>query len=253
MPPSTLSAALVFLFIVMPGIQFELLRRRSRPILQASTFIEISRVVFFGVIFAGVSSLLLFLLFQQKDHGVDFVSQLLASGTASQGADWRQAAWPAVMQVVLSLALAHAVERTVSRAQPSRTVRNENVWSVLFTASASSNVRCYLSVETDEAVTYSGYLAGYSSDVDPGSREVAIAAPIVRTKDGNRVALDDSWQRMWFPSEAVKSVAVSYVGVEDRSLTRRATLARWLRLSVRSTSVAWLVFASFVVVLTIFL
>jgi len=211
--PSTLSAVLVFLLLVAPGIAFELLRQRARPPRGDTVFVEISRVLLAGVVISGLVVVLLAIT-RSISPGwlVDVRSQLIQGASYTAG-NLDVIGVTVAAQLVLSLLLA-VIGNRVLTPHRGRVITADSSWHVILAHLAGRGLRPFLSVELKDGTLYTGYRAEYSTEVEPQKRDLVLSPPIKvrRPAASAATALPDDWQRLWIRGDEITTIAVSYVG-----------------------------------------
>jgi Family of unknown function (DUF6338) len=231
MVPSTAATVVVFLLLVTPGIAFELLWQRTRPRRDESTFVEISRVLLAGVVFSGAA-----------------VATLVATGAVVSGAAVDLVALVRdgggyvvrnpdltirTLAAVVILALLFAVAAHDLLTPPSlRRIAQETAWHTAFGRMAGPAARAFLSVQLKDGTTVTGYSAGYSTEPDPGRRDLLLAPPLAIRPPGAAEAgqLAEPWQVIVLSGAEISTIAAAYVG-SARPVARpgrRRRLVAWL-------------------------
>jgi hypothetical protein len=213
MVPSTVTAVVVFLLLVTPGLVFELLWQRTRPRRDESTFVEVSRVVLTGVVFTGGAAVTLVVLEAAASGSAIDVVDLLRDGSQYVTEHPAHVLRSVVAVVVLAVLYGVAGHDLLTPAS-TRRIAHETAWHTAFSRMAAPGVRPYLSVQLKDGTTITGYSAAYSTEPDPAKRDLLLSAPLAIRSPGESEAhqLDVSWQVMAVSGAEISTIAAAYVG-----------------------------------------
>jgi len=213
MVPSTIGALVIFLLLVTPGIAFELLWQRTRPRRDESVFVEISRVLLTGVLFSAAAAVTLAALAAVVPGAALDAVVLLRDGAEHLRQQAALALRTVAALVILALCYAVVVHDLLT-APPSRRITPGTLWHTALGRMAPAGVRVFLSVQLRDGTTITGYSAGYSTEPDPGKRDLLLAAPLAIRRPGaaRSSSLDTSWQVMVVSGADVSTIAAAYVG-----------------------------------------
>ncbi|MFE0025890.1 DUF6338 family protein [Amycolatopsis sp. NPDC059021] len=213
MVPSTTAAVVVFLLMVAPGIAFELLWQTTRLRREESTFVEISRVLFTGVVFSGVAVTLVAVLGAVVPGAAADLPALLRDTAKYVAANPVLTLISLVAVVLLALCFAVATHDLLTP-DAARRILQETAWHNVFDRLAVPGVRVFLSVQLKDGTTITGYSAGYSTESDPAKRDLVLTAPLsIRQPEAEEAeALEEDWQTLVLPGAEIRTIAAAYVG-----------------------------------------
>ncbi|GAA4529634.1 DUF6338 family protein [Amycolatopsis samaneae] len=213
MVPSTAAAVVVFLLMVTPGIAFELLWQTTRMRREESTFVEISRVLFTGVVFSVLAVVLVAVLAALVPGSAAALPDLVRDTGKYFSAHPVLTLVSLVAVTLLALCFAVAAHDVLTP-DTERRIAQETVWYTAFNRLAAPGVRVFLSVQLKDGTTVTGYSAGYSTESDPAKRDLLLSAPLAIRQPGAAApdALDEDWQTLVLNGAEIRTVAAAYVG-----------------------------------------
>jgi Family of unknown function (DUF6338) len=227
--PATSAAVVTFLLLVTPGTAFELLWQRTRPRRDESTFLEINRVLLTGVLFSGAAAATLVLAESVAPGTIVDIGRLVAQGGGYVAEHPVLCVRTLALALVIALLYA-AAAHDVLTAPGSRRIGQESGWHTAFGRLAAPGVRVFLSVQLKDGSTVTGYSAAYSTDPDPGKRDLVLRAPLHIRPPGAAPPheLDQSWQVMLLSGAEISTIAAAYVGSARTTRPGRGRqLVRW--------------------------
>lgn len=231
MVPASVFGVVTFLIFVVPGTLFELLRDRTRPPREESTFIHISRVLLSGTLITSISLLLLVLVGQVNPTSVLDLSKLLTQGTKYLSTNLGTVGWTLAVQLVASSLMA-IIASDIRTQSSSPVIHQGNAWQMLGERIAREKQLVKVNARLKSGRDLLGYYVGASTDLDPAKRELIIGAPISSrtSEDGKTVPMGHKWQRLAVPGAEIEFVAFAYEGEtrpEPASYTLRDRLRSW--------------------------
>lgn len=231
MIPQTILALVGFLFLVAPGLVFEIRRERRRPALEETAFREASRTALASVFFSLLAVTILAGVRARWPEMMPDPGRWLREGNDYLRGSYQTVAWFFVAELILACGLAFGVERVLGWKRGA-TIRSVPIWHRVFRQELpSGKEREYLpfvGVRLSDGTEYSGLLAGYSTEYRLADRELALAPPLFRRLPGDTAphSLSTDWQRLIIRGPEIRDLWVAYRPV-DHPRRRRLRSLRW--------------------------
>jgi Family of unknown function (DUF6338) len=209
MIPSSVPALFGFLFLVAPGVAYEIHRERRRPALQQSTFREASRVALWSLVFTTAAVAVLALArFALPRLLPDPSAWLAEKGYAKQHGG--AVGTFIVLEVTLAQVMAWGTAAVVGRHDRSR-IRQGDIWHKVFAADVPRNREVQAVILTDNA-EYRGTIVGYTVNADVSNRELELQHVTFRMRRGGEEArwLPEPFDRVVIASTAIQEMWLHY-------------------------------------------
>lgn len=209
MVPSSLSAVLVFVLLVAPGLLYDLLTARYRAGAPESTFREASRVVLASALFTLAAGAVLLTACLIAWRPAPDLRRLLVDASYQRENALVLALAPALLSAVAcGLAGAFFLWK---RRDYGPALKRESMWHRAFTMHAPPGHYAFARVRTKSGLVYMGKVAGYSVDINLAGRELLLKPPLwIRREGGNQSPVHQTWQRVLLSSDEIVSVMVSF-------------------------------------------
>lgn len=228
MGDSTVIGLIWLVFLVAPGLLFDLLRERRLPTVQESAFRESSRVVLSGVIFNVLAVLVL--------RGV-----AIAGGPPTpDGRLW--VADPRsyvvmnfdlvkrfiILELLLSLVFAFVTHVLLMRGAITR-IKPVTGWHNAIRGDAPAGSTPAARVKLDDGTVYVGAIGAFTTgDVAPDEREIVLRSPIwaKAPNERNLISVPREWQEVVLSGSRIKSLAVAYWTTREVESERQSVIKR---------------------------
>lgn len=237
MVPSSFAGVGIFLLLVAPGITYELLRQRTQLPRGESTFIEISRVLLFGVVYSGAAILPIALIAAIEPRSVVDLSAWVRDGDAYVADHIHIVGWTLILELALASLLAIAAS-DLGAHSPVRLMHDGNLWHALTQTWAGRGVETYLDVRMKDGTSIVGRWVGHTNEPDPLKREVALSDVSVRHPGQiDLAALGKGWKFIVLSGSEVAHIAGYYHG--RRPDPTRPTWGARILSSIRHNCTSW--------------
>jgi hypothetical protein len=212
MGSSTVVGLVWLVFLVAPGLLFDLLRERRLPTVQESAFRESSRVVLSGVLF----NVAAFLALSMVATGVGFRLPngrlWFANPHPYVSSNFNLVVRFVLLQLVLSLTFAIVTHVILMLAATTR-IRAVTGWHQAIRTDAPPGSTPGARIKLDDGTVYVGTVGAFTTgDVTPNEREIVLRSP-VWVQPSNRDELRPvprEWQEIILSGSRIKSIAVVY-------------------------------------------
>lgn len=176
MIPDSIATVLGFLFLIAPGLSYQIHRERRRPALEDTPFREASRVALWSLLLTVGSLLILGLLRWLVPSIIADPWQWLEHGRAYVKDHPRRVGLTLLLQLLLAQGLAWLVAAWAGRHERA-TIRQGDIWHKVFAIDVPPDRRVQAVVLTKNA-EYRGIVAGYTTNADLTNRELQLIEPI---------------------------------------------------------------------------
>jgi Family of unknown function (DUF6338) len=232
--PNSIATFLGFLFLVAPGLAYDMHRERNRPaMLQQSTFREASRVA--------LSSLLLTL----GALAILYVVQRVATGWLPDPYEWyrvgsdyasqhpRETGIFFVGELLIAQALAWVAAGWLGR-NDRADIRQGDIWHKAFAADVPPDRDVQVLVLTENA-EYRGILSGYTVNADFSNRELELQEPIKYRLPHWKESqlLPEPYERVIIPASAIKELWAHSRIEKEPSASTRMRMLTWMKAGPR--------------------
>ena len=211
MIPQAVVALASFLFLVAPGLTYELLREHSRPPRAETAFREASRValgsLYFTLLAAGILALGRFLTPSLlPDPG-----EWLQSGAAYITNHYQLIVSAAVAQVLLACSLATAAAWWRNRATPG-VIRPVSGWFRVLREWRQANEQVVAMVTLQDGDRYFGVVKSYSPELQLEDRELILQGPLAYQSpdDEEPIGFGKQWAYIVLPASSIQYLVVGY-------------------------------------------
>lgn len=215
MIPQTLATLTGFLFLVAPGIVFDMLRERRRPGLEQTSFREASGIALASLVFSVLAVLILSGLRTFVPTILPDLGQWLQQGGRYVEANYRLIAGFFLAELSLAVGLAALAAWFMGRKQPA-SIRQVPTWYTVFQAQRPAGSTVFVRVLLTGNVEYYGTVIGYSTDYQLADRELLLGSPLYRRLADETTASEvrSPWCRLIIPGAAIQSIWVSFLSNE---------------------------------------
>lgn len=235
--PETVGSLVAFLFFVTPGLTFELLRERSRPQRQHTTFRETAIVVIGSVAFSSIAVASLAVV-RSIWPGWMPDPHALAADPGDYAAEHVGVVTRALaIEVGVATMLAFVWHRLLCRLRPGGQMSANPAWFEITDGNANPRRdRVLAFVELQDGSAMRGFIKGYDFAPDQTLRTLVLSgdeqAPLRARRVGAETAsdLDGSWAYAVIPGACIKSATVALLA---RSRSQSRVPSSWWRRGLR--------------------
>jgi len=226
--PQTVLALVGFLFLVAPGLVFEIRRERRRPTLEETAFREASRTALASLSFTVLSVSILAVVRALWPWLMPDPGRWLRDPATYVADHYQLVAGFFLAELIIACAVAIGFEKVIGRKQQA-TVRPEPLWHIVFRrelpTQKKKKFQPFARVRLIDDTEYSGFVASVSSDYDAAKRELALEPPVYRRTPNSPAAghLSDDWKRIVIRGTEIRDLWVTYKEVKPPPRSRR----RW--------------------------
>lgn len=215
MIPQTVGALAALLFLVAPGLVFQLLRERRQPRIERAPFREVSVVALTSLLFSLAAAGLVAAarLTPVGREALPNPSRWLLEGNRYVASNLGRVTWFVVAQLTMAVLLAWLVERITAQRRPP-VLRQGSLWFRAFRENAPAGTSPFVRVTVAGGTEYFGLIASYTADDVPlNERELELATPILVRQAGEAQPrpVPDAWSRLLIPGGIIEGVAVAYL------------------------------------------
>jgi len=214
--PDSAWSLLAILFLVSPGLAWEMLRERRLPGRSESVFRELTRIALASIA-ANVGAALILILVRVSDpaHMVD-IGAWLRQGDSYLDANYRLIAGVGIAQWLLAMALTLIAFQLRGPSTGPPTYIDSTVWHELVREDRGPNQLAWLQVGVTTGERFFGYYAAAERDED-GRHTIGLQGPNLMARppaadNGSQppAAALDKWDRVYIPADKVSFVLISY-------------------------------------------
>jgi hypothetical protein len=215
--PQTIAALAAFLFLVAPGLTFELIRERRRPPIDETAFREASRVALASLVFTLLSLLILSIGRALSPKLLPDPQVWVETGNPYMKKNYELIAGAALLQVTLSCGLAATAAVMLGRTSRAR-IDPYSLWYLALRRWVKPGQQPLAMVVLTNNDTVFGQVKGYSTENERDSRELILGPPIFYQEAGDEETTDLStdWTYLLIPAPSIRYLAVDYWSPEER-------------------------------------
>lgn len=228
MIPTTTAQLFLFLALVAPGLYYELLRERRRPVIGESSFREASRIALASVLFDGAAVAVLAIVRAIQPAWMPDPRSWLAHPTLYVRAHYALISWTVLAGLALAFGFATLADQ-LNRKQRGN-IHPQGMWFQLFRTDRPPKTVPWVSLRLTDGTEIAGFLAYFVPADDPALREIALRPNVHGTGLQLRKAGQQAIERLdkW-SSIVVRGDQISYFKVEYRTAAPRTHVRRrWL-------------------------
>jgi Family of unknown function (DUF6338) len=217
MIPQTVLALVAFLFLVAPGLLFELLRERRRPARNETSFREGSRTALASLLITLGALLLLAAVDSWRAPTlVPDITAWIRDPQSYAVAATSQIIRFLLIELIVALAIALAIDQVTARRMKGKILPFGMAWwSVL--QQEAPGARPFVRVRLSDGSEYSGTVTLYDLDPSPANRDLVLGAPLTwQAADASEPSrIDEEWQRLCIPGAMIQTLLVQYIPERD--------------------------------------
>lgn len=220
MIPTSWLSVLFYLLLVAPGLLYDLLATRRRPLANESTFREISRIILASLIFSIVSFSLLLTVGSFIKGWLPDITQLLFHPSVYLPGHYFIAVRALITEGIIAFALVGGLHlaqlwRTDVRLRPVST------WTRVLRQELPRGCVPYVEVRLDNGMTYIGRVGHFTADLDSAERELVLVPYLyIQAPGGVLTDMPHEWQRLIISGDQIQSMTVQYRPVPTLNQTR---------------------------------
>jgi Family of unknown function (DUF6338) len=209
--PQTVLSLVAFLFLVAPGILFELRQERRRPGRNETAFREAARTALASLLFSVAAVLMLLVAGRRWPTLLPDAERWLREGRPYFQAEYSVVLRFVLLELAVALLLAVLADYAFgARQQP--TIRPISSWYRVFRSQLPAGTQPFVRVRVEDGTEYCGMLASYTPDSELADRELVLAPPLTRQRpeDATPSPLAGPWQRVIVSGPAIRDLWVAY-------------------------------------------
>lgn len=202
MVPDGITSAIVFALLIAPGLTFTLLANRRRPVIERSTFEEISRTVLASAGFTAVAAL-----------AWSWAWVLLTAGLPAEPDLYALLPVYALTAATALTAcfLAYVADRILARRGPGADLRPASAWYLTFRQFRAPGHQTLVNVTMKDGTAWVGRLITYTPDNSGNDRDLVLGGTVAqRLANGTWTQLDEAWSRVILSAGNVASIQVAF-------------------------------------------
>jgi hypothetical protein len=208
--PSTWLSVFLFLFLIAPGLLFDLLAERRRAGAKESAFRETSRVILASFAFSGLGLAVLALVRTWAPSLMPDPRRLLNHGGTYFAGHYRLVAVALLVELGVAVGAASAVHAFLARGTGAG-LRPISTWKKVLRDECPAGYVPHVRVRLDDDIVYLGRLGHFTADLDQADRELVLVPPLfAKSGDKALAAMPEEWQRVVVHASNVHSMAVQY-------------------------------------------
>jgi Family of unknown function (DUF6338) len=212
MIPQTLAAVIAFLFLVAPGLTYELLRERRWPSRAESGFREASRVALASLLFSIVAILLLCLARIVAPKLLPDPEGWFQLGKEYVRRNYTVVSAAAISELIIACGLALVAAIYLPSRHPAGKIAHVSAWFNVMREWRLPDEEVIAMVTLDDGDRYVGLVKSYSPELQLADRELVLQGPMVYqgVDDGDAVEFGRQWAFMVIPASSIKYLALAY-------------------------------------------
>lgn len=230
MIPTTTAQLFLFLALVAPGLYYELLRERRRPVIGESAFREASRIALASVLFDGAAVGVLAIVRATRPAWMPDPRSWLAHPTPYVRAHYGLIGWTVLVGLALAFVFATLADQLNRRQRGN--IRPQGMWFQLFRTDRPPKTVPWVSLRLIDGTEIAGFLAYFVSADDPALREIALRSNVhgtglqLRTAGEQTIERLDKWNSIVVRGDQISYFKVQYRTAAPRTHVRRRWLSR---------------------------
>jgi hypothetical protein len=210
MVPSTWLALLLFLFVVSPGILFDLLATRRHVSAAESAFREIGRVVLGSLGFTSVAVALLLIVRAVVPPAMPDPRALISGGTGYFAAHYALIFIAIGAEAVLAHGMAYLLHKRLA-ARGGETIRPMSAWSKVFKDTVPKDHAVYARIRMTDGAVFIGQVLHFTADLPLADREIVLTRPMASRTGTNPLApLPDEYRYAVVRSASIETITVEH-------------------------------------------
>jgi hypothetical protein len=218
MIPSTFLSGVAFLFLIAPGVLWDLLAKRRKVSSIESTFRETSRVVLSSSALSLLSVAIMTVIGLFRPNWFlsprSFLSNPEQYYRLHPLIVWRVIILEALIAVLLVL----IPNASLLRKQGWR-LREVSPWQKVFRIDLPEKHYASIRVRLLSGKIYVGRVSDYTPDFEMADREIVLCQPLwSEREDKSQAKFPDDWQRLIIPATSIETISVQYLKIPDDDL-----------------------------------
>jgi hypothetical protein len=211
MVPTTWLSLLLFLFVVSPGVLFDLLESRRRVSAAESTFREIGRVVLGSLGFTVIALALLLLARLFVPHQLPDPKALITGGGTYFASHYALMFAAIGAETVLAHGIAYLLHVALAKRSGGDTIRQMSAWSKVFRSELPRKHAVYARLRLSNGTVFSGQVAHFTADLPLADREIILTRPLASKTGTNPLTpLPNTYRYAVIRGSAIETMAVEH-------------------------------------------
>lgn len=212
MIPETLGALLAFGAFIVPGLAFELLRERRRPVIEETAFREASRIALTSILFTSAAVVVVSGIRAVNSTWIIDPAQWLREGQAYPQNNLFLVAATLILVMAVSTLFALVVDWFFRRSVPGRIVPG-SIWYSVFRHHRPEGAKPWVHLRLSDDTEVWGFAGDYTPDHSLENRELLVEGPKLqyRRKGKDVNTLLTNWSFLSVRGDEITWMKVQYV------------------------------------------
>jgi hypothetical protein len=212
MVPTSWLTVVLFLFLIAPGLLFDLLADRRRASVTESAFREAGRVILASLVFDSFAFVVLMGIQRLHPRWVPDPAAMVRGGIGYVADHYNLVLITIIVQTLLATAAAGAVHLLFAM-RGGGTIRQVSAWTQVFKRDCPKGTKPIVRVRLTGGSIYAGLVVNFTSDHKLESRELVLTRPLAAKASGAENGLTDlpsQYDRVVLRGAAIDVIAVEY-------------------------------------------
>lgn len=210
MTPTSWLAVLLFLLLIAPGLQFDLLAASRRVSNKESAFRETSRIVLASLGFSAFGCAVVALVRIAQPSWMPDPRRFLANPHSYLVQHYGALAAALLVAVGAALVASLLAHLVLLRKTDAR-FRAQSAWSRVLRDDVPDGYVAHVRAKMSNGTVYIGRLANYTADLELADRELALVPPLFIQAEGNELSdVPAEWQRIVLRGPSIDALMVQY-------------------------------------------
>ncbi|PRX47949.1 hypothetical protein B0I33_105534 [Prauserella shujinwangii] len=231
MTPASVVGVTVFFLLIIPGITYELLRRRVLLPIEESGFVQVSRILLSGTIIFAIVVLLLVAVRSVSPRALLNPGAFIGAGSAYAESNLGLIGKTMGFYVLLAVLLAVVASDLNLGSKQVKIHRGAAIIGLTEIDKRPEDV-AWLAVHLKSGKEILGYYYGATTELDPDKRELILQKPlrVGYPEKGEPAHMASDWKRVLIHVREIEYLSVAYVAarvVPSETISRK--LVNWMR------------------------
>jgi Family of unknown function (DUF6338) len=210
MVPLTWLSVLFFIFLIAPGLLYDLLDQRHHARVSESAFREASRTVLAGLIVSCIAVSILAVVRAVRPAWMPNPTLLISHPGSYFAVQYRLILRALLIEGALALAIAGTFQ-AIRNSRSDARLRPVSTWTRVFRHDCPEGSLPHVQVKLTNGMNYIGQVGHFTADLETAERELVLVPPLyVKKPNGVFKDISVEWQRVVLSGECVQSMVVQY-------------------------------------------